>query len=104
MVKNENVLLDPYSEPLWGGVKPVGPNSQLLPKICFASFPNQAYHANAAEDSVGANPGKDVAWQTSQGSHDQEKVHHQLDEEDHKDGYVEVGEGQTLGDGSPEAV
>ena len=22
------------------GVKPVGPNSQLLPKICFASFPN----------------------------------------------------------------
>ena len=65
---------------------------------------DQAYHANAAEDSVGANPGKDVAWQTSQGSHDQEKVHHQLDEEDHKDGYVEVGEGETLWDGRPEAV
>ena len=45
-----------------------------------------------------------MAWQTSQGSHDQEKVHHQLDEEDHKDGYVEVGEGETLGDGRPEAV
>ena len=57
---------------------------------------DQAYHANAAEDSVGANPWKDVAWQTSQRSHDQEKVHHQLDEEDHKDGYVEVGEGETL--------
>ena len=23
----------------WGGVKPVGPKSQLLPKICFACFP-----------------------------------------------------------------
>ena len=29
------------SQPLGrgAGVKPVGPNSQLLPKICFASFP-----------------------------------------------------------------
>ena len=25
------------------GVKPVGPNSQLLPKICFASFPQADY-------------------------------------------------------------
>ena len=24
-----------------GGVKPVGPKSQLLPKICFGGFPNQ---------------------------------------------------------------
>ena len=23
------------------GIKPVGPNSQLLPKICFASFPKE---------------------------------------------------------------
>ena len=26
-----------------GGVKPVGPNSQLLPKICFEGFPNLMY-------------------------------------------------------------
>lgn len=63
-----------------------------------------AYHADAAEDRVCTDPWKDVAWQPSHCAHDQEKVHHQLDEEDHKDGYVEVGEGQTLGDGSPEAV
>ena len=64
----------------------------------------EAYHADAAEDGICTDPGKDVAWQPSHCAHDQEKVHHQLDEEDHKDGYVEVGEGQTLGDGSPEAV
>ena len=28
-----------YGEGGEGGVKPVGPNSQLLPKICFESFP-----------------------------------------------------------------
>ena len=28
--------------PTYGeGVKPVGPNFQLLPKICFAGFPNE---------------------------------------------------------------
>ena len=64
----------------------------------------EAYHADAAEDGVCTDPGKDVAWQTPHCAHDQEKVHHQLDEEDHKDGYVEVGEGETLWDGSPEAV
>ena len=64
----------------------------------------EAHHADAAEDGVCTNPWEDVARQTSHCAHNQEKVHHQLDEEDHKDGYVEVGEGQTLGDGSPEAV
>ena len=63
-----------------------------------------SYHADAAEDSICADPWKDVARQTSHCAHNQEKVHHQLDEEDHKDGYVEVGEGQALGDGRPEAV
>ena len=26
-----------------GGVKPVGPKSQLLPKICFGGFPNDTF-------------------------------------------------------------
>ena len=64
----------------------------------------ETYHADAAEDSVCTDPRKNVARQASHCAHDQEKVHHQLDEEDHKDGYVEVGEGQALGDGGPEAV
>ena len=63
-----------------------------------------AHHANTAEDSVGTDPGEDMTRQPSDGPHDQEQVHHQLDEEDHKDGYVEVRERQTLWDGGPEAV
>ena len=55
-----------------------------------------AHHANAAEDSIGTDPGEDMTRQPSDGPNDQEQVHHQLDEEDHKDGYVEVGERQTL--------
>ena len=31
-----------------GGVKPVGPKSQLLPKICFACFPNSSYGLNTS--------------------------------------------------------
>ena len=64
----------------------------------------EAYHADAAEDGICTDPREDVTRQTSHCSHDQEEVHHELDKEDHKDGYVEVGEGQTLWDGSPEAV
>ena len=63
-----------------------------------------AHHANAAEDSIGTDPGEDMTRQPSDGPHDQEQVHHELDEEDHKDGYVEVRERQTLWDGGPEAV
>ena len=63
-----------------------------------------AHHANTAEDSIGTDPGEDMTRQPSDGPHDQEQVHHELDEEDHKDGYVEVRERQTLWDGGPEAV
>ena len=35
-----------------GGVKPVGPKSQLLPKICFACFPNRIDNAFCLSHSV----------------------------------------------------
>ena len=38
------------------GVKPVGPNSQLLPKICFACFPNDDYD-NGVSDNCDLNFG-----------------------------------------------
>ena len=62
----------------------------------------ESYQAEAREDRVGEDPWKDEAWQALHFPHDEEEVHHQLDEEDHKDGKVKVGE--TLGTGNPEAV
>ena len=62
----------------------------------------ESYQAEAREDRVGEDPWKDEAWQALHFPHDEEEVHHQLDEEDHKDGKVKVGE--TLGIGNPEAV
>ena len=37
-----------------GGFKPVGPKSQLLPKICFGGFPDDDHNQQEEEDAAAA--------------------------------------------------
>ena len=62
--------------------------------------PERSYadHADPAEHGVGGDPREDVAGDPPQRPHDQQQVHHQLQQHDHEDGDVEVGEGEVLGD------